>query len=107
LNKGADFSGIFFAGFVFDAGGNVHAPGVQDVDRLLHIAGTQAARDDQLRSVFFGETRNFVIIDAFVVAAYAPPDMAQTTKPSVMEAWASLRPMMLRRVLSRVRPGRA
>src|SRR5216684_1163191 len=48
LNKGVDFSGIFFAGFVLDAGGNVHAPGMQDVDRLLHIAGTQATRDDQL-----------------------------------------------------------
>src|SRR6266403_2497659 len=48
LNKGADFSGIFFAGFVLDAGGNVHAPGMQNVDRLLHIAGTQAAGDDQL-----------------------------------------------------------
>src|SRR5712691_10935436 len=47
------------------------------------------------------------LADAFVVAAYAPPDMAQATKPSVMEAWASLRPMMLRRVLARVRPGRA
>ncbi len=47
------------------------------------------------------------LADAFVVAAYAPPDMAQATKPSVMEAWASLRPMMVRRVLSRVRPGRA
>ncbi len=47
------------------------------------------------------------LTDAFVVAAYAPPEMAQATKPSVMEAWASLRPMMLRRVLSRVRPGRA
>jgi len=47
------------------------------------------------------------LADAFVVAAYAPPEMAQATKPSVMEAWASLRPMMVRRVLSRVRPGRA
>ena len=47
------------------------------------------------------------LADAFVVAAYAPPDMAQASKPSVMEAWSSLRPMMLRRVLSRVRPGRA
>ena len=47
------------------------------------------------------------LTDAFVVAAYAPPELAQATKPSVMEAWASLRPMMLRRVLSRVRPGRA
>ena len=47
------------------------------------------------------------LTDAFVVAAYAPPEMAQATKPSVMEAWASLRPMMVRRILSRVRPGRA
>ncbi|TMF00279.1 MAG: transglutaminase domain-containing protein [Chloroflexi bacterium] len=47
------------------------------------------------------------LTDAFVVAAYAPPEMAQSTKPSVMEAWASLRPMMVRRVLSRVRPGRS
>jgi transglutaminase-like putative cysteine protease len=43
---------------------------------------------------------------AFVVAAYAPPEMAQATKPSVMEAWSSLRPVMLRRVASRIRPGR-
>lgn len=44
---------------------------------------------------------------AFVVAAYAPPEMARETRPSVMEAWSSLRPMMVRRVLSRVRPGRS
>ena len=43
---------------------------------------------------------------SFVVAAYAPPEEAATTKPMVMEAWASLRPMMVRRVLSRFRPGR-
>src|SRR5579859_149513 len=47
------------------------------------------------------------LTSAFVVAAYAPPEMAQATKPSVMEAWASLRPMMLRRILSRARPGRS
>ena len=47
------------------------------------------------------------LTDAFVVAAYAPPEMAQATKPSVMEAWAFLRPIMVRRILSRVRPGRA
>ena len=47
------------------------------------------------------------LADAFVIAAYAPPEMAQATKPSVMEAWASLRPMMLRRVISRTRPGRS
>lgn len=44
---------------------------------------------------------------SFVVAAYAPPEMAEATKPSVMEAWSSLRPMMVRRVLRRVRPGRS
>src|SRR6267378_2470989 len=48
LDKGADFAGIFFAGLAFDAGGNVHAPGMENVDRLLHIAGTQATRDYQL-----------------------------------------------------------
>ncbi|HEV2218328.1 MAG TPA: transglutaminase domain-containing protein [Candidatus Dormibacteraeota bacterium] len=46
------------------------------------------------------------LTDAFVVAAYAPPEMAEATKPSVMEAWATLRPIMLRRVISRARPGR-
>jgi hypothetical protein len=42
----------------------------------------------------------------FVVAAYAPPDLAQSTRASVMEAWTSLRPLMLRRVAGRFRPGR-
>jgi transglutaminase-like putative cysteine protease len=40
---------------------------------------------------------------AFVVAAYAPPDMAESVRPSVMEAWTELRPLLLRRVLSRLR----
>ena len=43
----------------------------------------------------------------FVVAAYAPPDLAQTARPSVMEAWSALRPLMLKRVAVRFRPGRA
>ncbi|HUY73625.1 MAG TPA: transglutaminase domain-containing protein [Candidatus Dormibacteraeota bacterium] len=42
----------------------------------------------------------------FVVAAYAPPEEASTTRASVMEAWASLRPLMLRRVFARFRPNR-
>ncbi|HXI95427.1 MAG TPA: hypothetical protein VNG04_04845, partial [Candidatus Acidoferrum sp.] len=42
----------------------------------------------------------------FVVAAYAPPDLAQSTRSSVMEAWTSLRPLMLKRVAGRFRPGR-
>jgi transglutaminase-like putative cysteine protease len=42
----------------------------------------------------------------FVVAAYAPSDLAQSTRSSVMEAWTSLRPLMLKRVAGRFRPGR-
>ncbi len=43
---------------------------------------------------------------SFVVAAYAPPEVASTARPSVMESWVALRPMLLRRVLARLRPGR-
>jgi transglutaminase-like putative cysteine protease len=46
------------------------------------------------------------LADGFVVAAYAPPEIASTARPSVMEAWTSLRPMLLRRVLARLRPTR-
>jgi hypothetical protein len=46
------------------------------------------------------------LADGFVVAAYAPPEVAPTSRSSVMEAWSSLRPMLLRRVLSRLRPTR-
>jgi transglutaminase-like putative cysteine protease len=46
------------------------------------------------------------LTNGFVVAAYAPPEMASTTRGSVMEAWTSLRPMLLRRVLKRLRPSR-
>lgn len=42
----------------------------------------------------------------FVVAAYAPPEVASTSRASIMEAWSSLRPMLLRRVLARLRPTR-
>ncbi|HKV89147.1 MAG TPA: transglutaminase domain-containing protein [Candidatus Dormibacteraeota bacterium] len=42
----------------------------------------------------------------FVVAAYAPPDLASSSRASVMEAWVSLRPMLLRRVFARIRPTR-
>jgi hypothetical protein len=46
------------------------------------------------------------LANGFVVAAYAPPEVAATTRPAVMEAWSSLRPMLLRRVFSRLRPTR-
>ncbi|HEY0829864.1 MAG TPA: transglutaminase domain-containing protein [Candidatus Dormibacteraeota bacterium] len=42
----------------------------------------------------------------FVVAAYAPPEVASTARSSVMEAWSALRPMLLRRMFGRLRPTR-
>ncbi|HEV2141675.1 MAG TPA: transglutaminase domain-containing protein [Candidatus Dormibacteraeota bacterium] len=44
------------------------------------------------------------LTSGFVVAAYAPPDVASTSRSSVMEAWVTLRPMLLRRVFARLRP---
>jgi hypothetical protein len=44
------------------------------------------------------------LAEGFAVAAYAPPEESSTTKSSVMEAWSALRPMLLRRVLSRLKP---
>src|SRR5437016_971737 len=46
------------------------------------------------------------LADGFIVAAYAPPEVAATSRSSVMEAWSNLRPMLLRRVLARLRPTR-
>ncbi len=40
----------------------------------------------------------------FVVAAYAAEEEAKSTRRSVMEAWNELRPLLLRRILSRLRP---
>jgi transglutaminase-like putative cysteine protease len=46
------------------------------------------------------------LTSAFAVAAYAPPEVAATSRASIMEAWSALRPMLLRRVLARLRPTR-
>jgi transglutaminase-like putative cysteine protease len=43
----------------------------------------------------------------FVVAAYAPDEVAASARSSVMEAWSALRPLLVRRVLKRLRPNRA
>ncbi|HXD81301.1 MAG TPA: transglutaminase domain-containing protein [Candidatus Acidoferrum sp.] len=43
----------------------------------------------------------------FMVAAYAPEDVATGSRSTVMEAWSSLRPFLVRRVLARLRPNRA
>ncbi|TMC72833.1 MAG: transglutaminase domain-containing protein [Chloroflexi bacterium] len=47
------------------------------------------------------------LADGFVVSAYAPPDLARGARASVMEAWAALRPLLLRRVSTRLRRTRA
>ena len=43
----------------------------------------------------------------FVIAAYAPAEIAASARSSVMEAWSALRPLLVRRVLARLRPNRA
>jgi transglutaminase-like putative cysteine protease len=43
----------------------------------------------------------------FVVAAYAPPEVAETGRATVMEAWSALRPALLRRITARLRRPRA
>jgi transglutaminase-like putative cysteine protease len=44
------------------------------------------------------------LTNGFVVAAYAPVDVAGSARASVMEAWSALRPLLLRRVFARMRP---
>jgi transglutaminase-like putative cysteine protease len=44
------------------------------------------------------------LANGFVVAAYAPADLAGSARASVMEAWSALRPLLLRRVFARMRP---
>jgi len=46
------------------------------------------------------------LANGFVVAAYAPADVAGSARASVMEAWSVLRPLLLRRVIARMRPAR-
>jgi len=43
----------------------------------------------------------------FAIAAYAPSAEAASARSSVMDAWSALRPMLVRRVLARLRPNRA
>jgi len=43
----------------------------------------------------------------FMVAAYAPEEVASGSRSTVMEAWSALRPFLVRRVLARLRPNRA
>lgn len=43
----------------------------------------------------------------FMVAAYAPEEEAASSRSSIMEAWSALRPILVRRVLARLRPNSA
>jgi transglutaminase-like putative cysteine protease len=47
------------------------------------------------------------LTDGFVVAAYAPAEVAASARSSVMEAWTAVRPLLLRRVFARFRPNRS
>jgi transglutaminase-like putative cysteine protease len=47
------------------------------------------------------------LADGFVVAAYAPPDLAPSARSAVLEAWAAVRPLLLRRLASRLHLTRA
>jgi Domain of unknown function (DUF4129) len=47
------------------------------------------------------------LADNFAVAAYAPPAVAQRTREGVLATWESLRPLLLRRILARLRPASA
>jgi transglutaminase-like putative cysteine protease len=48
-----------------------------------------------------------LLADGFVVSAYAPPELASSARAAVLEAWAALRPLLLRRVATRLRLTRA
>ena len=47
------------------------------------------------------------LANGFVVAAYAPADVAGSARASVMEAWSALRPLLLRRAFTRIRPAQS
>ncbi len=47
------------------------------------------------------------LTNGFVVAAYAPADVAGSARASVMEAWSALRPLLLRRAFTRIRPAQS
>jgi hypothetical protein len=72
-------------------------PGETPLELARRIAGRFPEVSDAMRS----------LADGFVVSAYAPPELAPSARASVLEAWAALRPLLLRRVASRLRLTRA
>ncbi len=72
-------------------------PGETPLELARRLASRFPEASDALRS----------LADGFVVSAYAPPDVAPSARAAVLEAWATLRPLLLRRVASRLRLMRA
>ncbi len=72
-------------------------PGETPLELGRRLSQTFPEASDPLRTLAGG----------FVVAAYAPPDLARTGRTTVMEAWSALRPLLLRRIAARLRLARA
>jgi hypothetical protein len=72
-------------------------PGETPIELSRRIAGRFPEASDAMRS----------LADGFVISAYAPPDLASSARASVLDAWAALRPLLLRRVASRLHLTRA
>ena len=75
----------------------------------LRLGETPLEFGRRLRTAFpEGDDAVRALAGGFVVAAYGPPDLASTSRTTVLDAWSELRPVLLRRVLARVRrrPGR-
>jgi hypothetical protein len=81
---------------------------------LARLAGADSRAGETPLELGRRLSRNFpeatepirALADGFVVCAYAPSEVAETARPTVMEAWTALRPMLLRRLVRRLRPGR-
>lgn len=71
--------------------------GETPLELARRVAGRFPEAADAMRS----------LADGFVVSAYAPPELAPGARTSVLEAWSALRPLLLRRVASRLRLTRA
>jgi hypothetical protein len=72
-------------------------PGETPLELGRRLAQTFPEASEPVRSLAGG----------FVVAAYAPPEVAETGRATVMEAWSALRPALLRRIATRLRLIRA
>ena len=53
-NKSVEASRILFAGVLFDAAGDIDAPGMQGMDSLAHIIGMETAGEDNAQIAGFG-----------------------------------------------------